>query len=238
MLFFVNILGKHDAHSLERIINLSSPIIEDDGHISSLYNAKPNDVVIIGRDFRIKFKHSRPDNSTIYNQVMRYAYESSSPPTHLSDHELATLMKNIAYYCIKDNQIHDLAETLKGKKSIVNLFISACSGCPDNRRVQLLKEISQKKFIEDTNIIILFAEGNSIGIARNFYERMELENYPIAVGVIKTNHFLPYQEYLKIFQFDVDPRTFIFNENGNLVYKERLGDERMMDTEYLLRKIK
>jgi hypothetical protein len=50
ILFFVNSLGKHDVNATREFMSFSSPIIEDNGTIAALFNARPTETIIVGKD--------------------------------------------------------------------------------------------------------------------------------------------------------------------------------------------
>lgn len=232
-LIFVNSSGKHYKESIEKFVHLSSPIIEDDGSISSSFKASPYETIIIGRDHRIKFKYSRADNQTIYNQVLRFAFEGKSP-SFLKDEELEGLIKRLSFKDVMDGKLMKVEDKLKGKSVILNLFISTCMGCPEGRRVRLIKEIA-KKVGSKVKILILFGRGNSEEMIREWKERMEFES-SVKVGVIEGS--FSEEDYLKIFCFDIDPRIMILDNDGKIIYTEKEGDERAMNSEFILRRMK
>jgi len=80
------------------------PIIEDDGYISSIFNASLGDTVIIDRDFRIKFKHNEFPNNIIYRQACRFLFENEPYNNELSEKELGNLLKKIYFINIRNNQ--------------------------------------------------------------------------------------------------------------------------------------
>lgn len=45
-LIFINSLGKHDQEAIDKIVNLTSPIIEDNGSIAAKFNAYLEDLII------------------------------------------------------------------------------------------------------------------------------------------------------------------------------------------------
>lgn len=143
-LIFVNTLGEYDARAINKYIDITYPVIEDDGSISSLFSANHSDTFIIGKDFRIKFKLSEVDNGTIYKQVIRYADGDSAKSVSIPNHTLSGLIKKIFFRDIRDSSLENFGNFIEGKKAVLNLFISPCFGCPEGRRISLLRELSQK----------------------------------------------------------------------------------------------
>jgi hypothetical protein len=235
-LLFINTLGKHEAEAINKIVSFSTPIIEDDGTISSLFKTSPHELIIIGRDFRLKFKHIHPENRTIYNQVIKFAFQDSKPPPslNLNNDELANLVKNIIFRNVKNNNIENLGEFIESEGAVVALFVSVCIGCPETKKIWLMKEISGRTNLKE---ILLFGRGNSFEIIKEFSERTGLSMYPITVGVIENEGVLTKDEYFQIYQFNLDPRILIFDAQGRTTYVEKIADERLMDMDFLLKRI-
>jgi hypothetical protein len=234
ILLFINTLGKHETEAIDKIVSFSSPIIEDDGTISSLFNSSAHELIIIGRDFRLKFKHIHPENRTIYNQVIKFAFQDSKPPRSFDDDELANLMKNIIFRNVKNNNIENLGEFIEDDGAIVGLFVSVCIGCPETKKIRLMEEISEKTNLKK---ILLFARGNSFEIIKEFSETSGLSRYPITVGLIENEGVLTKDEYFQIYQFNIDPRILIFDGQGRTTYVEKIADERLMDMNFILKRI-
>ncbi|MFQ6070008.1 MAG: peroxiredoxin family protein [Candidatus Aminicenantales bacterium] len=117
-LFFVYSKGRADSELIDEFIPLSIPIIEDDGSIVFKFNSRANDTIIIGRDFKIKFKSNSINNRAIYNQAVRFLYEDEDlQPTYLhpSDRELSSLIKRISYLNIKNSEIENLGMKMHNK---------------------------------------------------------------------------------------------------------------------------
>lgn len=147
-------------------------------------------------------------------------------------------MKKISYQNIRDNYMENFGNFMNGKKTVLNLFISSCFGCPEGRRVSLLKDLSQKIDLNRSQIIFLFGKGNGVGVIKEYIEQLALGGFPITIGVIEIDDFLPEKEYFKIFQFDIDPRLFIFNERGDIVFLENLEDKRKINLNFLSAKLR
>ncbi len=232
-LIFVNSLGRHYKESVEKFVHLDSPVIEDDGSISSSFKANPYETVIIGRDFKIKFKYGMFDRRTIYNQFIRFAFEDKSPPA-LKDDEIEQLIKSLPFRDVRSGKLDRVGDLAKGKSTVLNLFISTCMGCPEGRRISLLKEVG-KLLGSKGKLLILFGKGNGSEMIRDWAERMELDK-SILIGVIEGSGFD--DNYFKIFRFDIDPRIFIFDREGKIVYSEEEGDERFMSPEFLMERMR
>lgn len=232
-LFIIKLVGIGYGGSMDSSINLSVPIIEDDGFISGIFQARLNDTILIGRDFRIKLKHNNLENRTIYNQVKRYLFKDSVPPSELAKDELNLLVKQLYFRNIKDGDILNLGKLTKNNISIVNLFVSTCFACPDQRRILLMKEIASQ--YNKIQVIILFGKGNNSSLIKKFAEKRDLLKNTI-VGVIQKSGNKIDKDYYKIFQLNVDPRMFII-KNGVIVFSENLKNQRKINLDFLSKKI-
>jgi hypothetical protein len=221
-LVFINSLGKHEVEAIQEFVHISSPIIEDDGSLRSLFNAKPNETIIIGKDDKIKYKHIYADKKVIYNLILRYAYENSTPKTP-SRESLSDLIKKLSFLNLKTEKSESLMEKLRGKTSLIILSISTCLTCPETTRMRILKELSAQIDTNKNQIIFLFGKGNNHRMLKDFIIRMGLDNESISVGIIE-DRGLSYSEYYRIFQYDLDPRLFIFGKGGKLKFLERIRD--------------
>jgi hypothetical protein len=70
-LFFVSLRRRNDPLSYEKPLGFIAPVVNDDGFISSQFNASLGDAVIVGKDFRIKFKYDNASNNIIYDQLQK-----------------------------------------------------------------------------------------------------------------------------------------------------------------------
>ncbi len=70
-----------------------------------------------------------------------------------------------------------------GKKVIITLFTSNCTGCEENKRIQLLKDVASNINPEKTQIIFLFGKGNNPKAIRQFSFVNSWDELPITVGI-------------------------------------------------------
>jgi len=108
-LFFINSLGKHYADKINKICRLQHPIIEDDGEISALFNAGSEDVVIVDRNFNIKFRFSdfpKINRSLLFNEIMRWTFGDHDrlEKYDISSEELCLKLSEIVYYDVFQNK--------------------------------------------------------------------------------------------------------------------------------------
>lgn len=231
-LIFINSRGKHDKDAINKIANLSSPIIENDGSIAALFNALPEDVIIIDRDFTIKFKYHRASKTLIFNEVMKWAFADQARPISIQGAALERLIQKLAFYDVI-NRKRKRIDQLQEKNILLTLFTSTCTGCEENARILLLKEIAKSINPDETKILMLFGKGNNINTIRQYADLNEWNKFPFTVGVIEDSKDLPKKEYYQIFQLDTDPRTFIINSEGKLIFAETLKTTKVINLDYL-----
>jgi hypothetical protein len=99
-LLFINSRGKHNQDEINKIVNLAFPVIEDDGSIRTLFNAYPEDTIIIGRDFKIKYKDDRFVKQIVYDELRQWVFENSTPQDLPLQEEISQAIKDMAFYDI------------------------------------------------------------------------------------------------------------------------------------------
>lgn len=232
-LIFIKLLGKKHIIN-DNNYNSNIPIIEDDGYIAAMFNARLNDTIIIGKDFKIKFKNNQVINRIIYNQVMKFldAEEIKNNP---SKKELESIIKEISYINIKNNREEKLIKGTTDFPVVINIFISACLNCPSYGRILLLNNLAgeMKKNIK---IYILFGEGNFPKLIKQALG--EYNSSEIIIGIMQSSKDLFQKNYYDIFKLDTDPRLFILDKNGKIVFLENLRNQSSINLEFLKRKIK
>lgn len=236
-LIFINSLGKHDKDTINKIVNLSSPIVENDGSITALFSALPEDVIIIDRDFTIKFKYHRASKALIFNEVMKWAFADQTKPIYIQGAALERLIQKLTFYDVI-NRKRIRVDQLQEKNTLLTLFTSACTGCEENARIMLLKEIAKNIDQDKVHILILFGKGNNINAIRQYAALNEWNEFPFIVGVIEDSKDLPQKEYYEIFQLDTDPRSFIINSEGKLIFAEILKTTKVINLSYLRKLIR
>lgn len=238
-LIFINSLGKHNSEDINRICNLSSPIIEDDGFISGSFNAGPEDTVIVDRNFTIKFMSKMNyifNKSLIYNEVMKWTFEGSHRPQDVSNEELASIINQLSFYDVIEGKEKHLNKQISGRKIILTIFTSSCTSCEENYRIQLLREVSSRIKTEQTQIIILFGIGNNTKVIRRFALINSWDELPITVGVINDLDKNRMNNYYKLYQLNIDPITFIFNKKEKIIFAENFKNSRLIKLNFLMRK--
>lgn len=238
-LIFVNSLGKHYGNEISKICSFFSPIVVDDGSISGLLNAGMEDTVIVDRNFTIRFMSNMSyifNKPLIYNEVMKWTFEEIQPPQKTSKKELTSILSQLSFHNINKGQKTSLNKMRAGDKVIFTLFTSTCTGCQENQRIQLLKEVSSRLNPEKSKIIFLFGIGNNANSIKQYAFINGWNEFPITVGVMDELKTIQEDDYYKLFEFDTDPRTIILNKKGDVVFAENLKNSKLIDLNFLLKK--
>lgn len=237
-LFFVNSLGKHYLDKINAICKLEHPIIEDKGEISALFNAGSEDIVIVDREFNIKFKFSnipKLNKSLVFNEIMRWTFGDNNyrDMCGTSSEELSFILAKIAYFDVFQNESKTF--NIRDKKTIITLFTSTCLGCEDNARIRLLEDLSKQLKPQKSQILLLFGIGNNATAIREFAEINNWDKFSFQIGILKKLNHMNERDYYKLFAFEVDPRTFILNKKGKLLFSEDFYNTNSIDLKLLLR---
>lgn len=57
------------------------------------------------------------------------------------------------------------------------------------------------------------------------------------MGVIQDSDQLPQYNYYRIFNLNIDPRTFVFNKDGNLTFVEDIKNRRKITSDTIIKKL-
>lgn len=223
-LLFINTLGKYEESTIKKFICLTSPIIEDDGTISSLYKAGRNETIIIGNDFRMKFKNSFASKKTVASLVEKEVYHDDDQEA-LEEENLINIFKGITFVDLKSAKRLSLSEIIEKKNVIIHLSISTCMTCPETKKIKILKDLAKDIDEGNNQILFLFGIGNKAKIINLFIERMQLGESSTLCGIINDNSTLKYDDYYKIFEFNIDPRIIIIKKDTKSIYIEKEGEE-------------
>ncbi|MCP2519679.1 hypothetical protein NLB65_01240 [Candidatus Aminicenantes bacterium AC-335-B20] len=103
----------HQNFSLS-FIKTSLPILKGDSFVISKFNAKINDTIIIGKDFRIKFKSNIARNQTIYHIVSRLLGNNKPQSSQfLSKENYEKLIKRVTFLSLKNKNIEIVGNLIK-----------------------------------------------------------------------------------------------------------------------------
>lgn len=236
-LIFINTLGKHDEETISEIINLTSPIIEDDGSIVARFNAYLEDFIIVDRDFNIKFKHHRGSKTVIYNEVIKWIFKELPRYNHTSKYDVSNIIQKLTYYDVYKNRIQKVIQQ-KYKKICLTTLTSICTGCEEDLRMLHLKELSNEVDINRVKILVLFGKGNTIEAIKQYAISSNWDKFPISIGVMNDSSELTESEYYQIFPLDTDPWTLIINSARDLAFSETRKTTKMINSEFLKEKLK
>jgi len=236
-LFFINTLGKHDEEEISKYISLTSPIIEDNGSITAKFNAFPEDLIIVDRNFSLKFKYNRGLKTVIYDEVTKWIFKEQLHQITEGIHDVLGSIKKLKYYDVLENETYKLIQQ-KRNKICLTIFTSICTRCEESLRIHHLKELSNEINEDSVEILILFGKGNTIEGIRQFTILNELDKFRISTGVMNVSSELDEKEYLKLFQLDADPRTLIISSEGQLTFFETRKTTKMINSNFLKEKLK
>jgi len=235
-LVFINSLGRHYKKEIEKICSFISPVVEDQGSIAGLFNASFEDTIIVGRNFLIKSKYPGFDKRVIYSDIKRWAELDGNGSDDISDENLESQLRDLFYFDVLEKKEKPLFDPTLNKKVIITLFTSICTGCEENSRIQLLKDISSgmnKKY----QTVFLFGIGNNEKNIRQYALLNNWDKFPISIGVIDRINPAQLSNYYELFEFNVDPRTIIIDSSGTVLFQEFLRNTNSID-EIFFRKIK
>ncbi len=212
------------------------PIVKGSGQIAAPFGAKPGTVVIIDRNFKIKFNLANPPKDTIYRQVRRYLdIEASSPP---SLENLASYLLDLYFIDMITKDMINLGQQIVERPAIIVLCLSPCFSCPEARKISMLREVATPFQDKKAVVFFLFARGYNFNLIEEFALRNKLSGTNLRVGIICCDGGLLEKRYLDLFEFEVDPRLFIFNQEGKLIFAETKDNQRYLQPEFILEKIR
>jgi hypothetical protein len=229
-IFFIHLLSRRYMPTFDPGYVFPFQIIEDDGYIASIFQAKLNDLIIVGRDFKLKFKHNQVSNSTIYNQIVRYLFEDSALPPSSAKEDVGVLLKNVYYKNVRSGQIENLERASEGFPALITLSISPCLNCPASKRLSLMRELSSSN--KEAKFYLLFGRGNNFETIEKFAMKNNLMNDTI-VGLIEDVGNLPDDDYYRIFKYNIDPCTYITNKKGKIIFAENQKNSNRIDSQFL-----
>lgn len=232
-LIFVNSLGKHYSKEINKICYFASPIVEDDGTISRQFNAGPEEIVIIDRNFKIRFIYNLFYKTLVFNEINKWIFGAEIPVENIAYEELSSIVKRLTYYDVLEKKEKQIILPELKRKTVLTLFTSVCTGCEENYKIRLIKELSSDINPKNTQLIFLFGIGNSAKAMRQYASLNGLNELPITIGVIRDLNEAQKNDYYKLFRLDTDPRTFILNIEGGVIFAENPKNSRLIDINFL-----
>jgi hypothetical protein len=231
-LIFVNSLGRHDKEAIGRIVTLSNPIIEDDGSVRGIFNALPEDLVIIDRDHAIRFKYNRASKAVLCNEVLKWTYPNETQPEFIQTVKLEGLLHELSYCDVFSGKKHTIGQ-FSQPSILLTLFTSICTGCEESFRVQLIKDLAKDKDPKKVKILMLFGKGNNADAIKGHAEMNEWDESRISVGVIEDLKGETDSDYYGLFELDVDPRIFIIGKDKRIIFAETLRNSKRINQQYI-----
>jgi len=206
-------------------------IVEDDGYISGIFNARVNDLVLIDKDFRIKLKHNQLSNRMIYYEINEFISQDQQEDrfNQLSLNEIDKLFEKTLCIQIQSGKQTELTNLFSRKIVLLNLFVSPCMSCPLGNRINALREISLSK--DCVSSIILFGRGNRLPLIREFSEKNNLAGLEIAI--LQWEYETNKETYSKLFDFSKRSRLFII-KNGKVEFAENKMNSKYLDKKSIL----
>jgi hypothetical protein len=181
--FTINSIGRSYSEITDESFSFSGPIIDDDGYIAGRFQVRLNETILVGRNFRIKIKSNRIPNRMIYSQVARHLFGESIQPDSISNDELTSIFKKVRIKNDVDEKMMGLDKLINDNSCYIGLIVSPCFDCRENRKIQMLKQISDQEKVDRKQIILLFGQGNSHDMIKTYCERNELFKY-MTIGII------------------------------------------------------
>ena len=216
-LIFINLIEKNFPELLISDPDFSSPIIDDDGFLHGIFNARLNDLIIIGRDFQIKFKHNNVNNEAIYRQVTKQLFGDEPAPQDAPSKKWLAIIKKTNFTNIENNKTQNLGDMLGAHDLMLQIFVSLCPDCPVDARISLMKLMASQH--ENVKQVLLFGRGNDFDLIQKYAQDEGLLSH-ITVGIIAGVDD-PDGSYYDLFDFNVDPRLIILKNNQLRFIEER-----------------
>jgi hypothetical protein len=193
---------------------LTAPIVEDDGKISSLFGAKQRDLIIVDRDFKIKFKYNLSDNNLAYRQITRYLGDELNQI--LLEREIEERIKRIVYLNVESNELEHLGELSKNRLAFVYLVCSFCPGCVQNKDIQSLKLLARNLYDKKGQVFLLLGRGNNVNVLRKLYIENQLKEAGIVMGVIQYLDGYSEADYYHMYRYEQKFQIIIIRQDGTV----------------------
>jgi len=235
-LFFINSRGNYDRTEVEKFAHLTYPVIEDDGTIRALFSASAEDTIIIGRDFNIKYRSGRFFKTSFLDELLKRICINPSldnPPARTA---VAQSIKEMVFQDIYSRE--DIKVYQEGKPLFLVVASSICMNCEETRRFQLLRKLAQSVDPERTNIRLILGKGNSFETIDDESQIQSWKGLPISLGLTRPFSSADKENYFNIFQLDIDPKAYIINSQGEVVFIETRMNSRSLNFDLCMRLLK
>ena len=231
-LILINSRGTHDDIEIEKLVRLSAPIIEDDGTFGTAFNAFPEDTIIIDRDFKIKFQSEKPTRRTIYDEIKKWTLGESPQEFQRSDEELSQALRDLIFYDVYKKERRKVSD-FEGNL-IVTVFSGICTGCQENSRIRLLRELSQRGLPKKGGILIIFGMRNTRDSVTEYAHQNGWDKLPITLGIAEEPSTLYRDSYYLVFSLDIDPKTYVIDSRGQVLLEESRKRSKTIKLETLI----
>jgi len=213
--------------------NFKPLVYDDSGYISRILDARAGQSIIIDRNLTIRAKFNNISPLILYKQICNLLFIENLTNHEDTSKKTGDLLKCLYFNYIDNGEGEKVSEAIRKAPTIILLFISQCFTCREHNRILLLKEIARlgKSKI---NVLILFGKGNDLYSIKAFARRTELFKY-MKIGLIQLTEGTDQESYYKLFDFMVDPRIIIYNEEGESIFVENEQNQRLITVNYIRR---
>lgn len=229
-LIFIRELRRGDIKQEKPIDILEAPIVEDDGYLAGLFNAYLDDLLIVGKDFHIKFKYNQASNSAIYQQIMRWI-DNPVQSLRMPEDRLEEAIGKIRIKEMKSGLEIPLASIVEGKPALISIAISSCYACPEINRYQILDEISRKTEARKIPVVVLFSAKNPDGFLSQFMEKYGIAEHFIVGTICNESAGMQSND---IYNYELDSVLVALNKKGKIVFYEDVANTMKVSAEFIL----
>lgn len=222
IVFFIHLKPKNSIKKSYNSLKFLSPIIENDINISNLFKPKRNAIIIIDKEFRIKFHQNFVRNTIINNQVKRFLCLKNSI-YHLNNQKFNLNISKVHFKNIENGSVFNLDKAIFHKSSLITTLISTCITCSEHKRIIMLKELAILNILPKEQIYLLFGKRNNSKIISEYTKRYELINY-MTIGIVEDTNELSKDEYFSLFKLELNPCTYFINNNGKILFEENINN--------------
>jgi len=213
--------------------NFKPLVYDDNGYISRILDARAGQSIIIDRNLTIKAKFDKFSPLILYKKISNLLFTDNLASHENTRQKTIDLLKSLHFNNIENGEGEIVSDSIRKVPTIILISISQCFTCREHNRILLLKEIARlgKSKI---NVLLLFGKGNDFYSIKAFARRAELFKY-MKIGLIQMTEGTDQESYYKLFDFMVDPRIIIYNENGEPIFVENEENQHLITVNYIRR---
>ena len=201
-----------------------APIIKANEGIREAFNARGNETIIIGDDFRLKYKNSANSKRLLFLQASKYAHLENSP--------IVLPKGGFAYLDLDTKERKPVFSVDQTKDIIVNICISPCAECSDAERNTVLKEVLGDH-PANLEMYFLFGGNNSSYLIEEYKEKYQLFDARIHFGLLPSSGNKLEDKYFEMFNYEHDPFLLVIRGNNNIIFTEDAGNSKDIDLKFL-----